>query len=211
MIIRCVLIGLSVGMAACETVPATLDPALFASQIAQVAEAPNPAAADAELSALLDQTDLTLEQRADALHLRSERRLEARFDLPGALADYDAFAALAPEDPRVASIERRKVFAASEIDSAQRRLAQLQNLSDWFDDKVLMGDMDAAAARYRSAGLTPKAEQFELLQTRGYFCAVGTEAVHRFGDRPDYVADAFWCADEEPNQTADLNTDPSDS
>ena len=205
--IRSLLAVLAIGVAACETVPPTMDPALFSSEIAAIEIDSSAVSSDATLTDMLARTDLTQDQRAEALYLRSKKRFEGKFNVPGALADYDAFALLLPEDPRLTSIERHKVFASSEIENAQRRLAQLQNLSDWFDDKVLMGELDAAAARYRSAGLTPTAEQLRVLTDGGFICAAEGEAVHQFGEQPDYATDAFWCPD--PDMVASL--EPSDS
>ena len=205
--IRSLLVVIAIGAAACETVPSTMDPALFASEIATIETDASAVSSDATLTRLLARTDLTPDQRAEALYLRSKKRFEGKFNVPGALADYDAFALLVPEDPRLASIERHKVFASGEIENAQRRLAQLQNLSDWFDDKVLMGDLDLAAARYRSSGLTPTVEQLQILRAGGFICAGEGDAVHQFGEQPDYAVDAVWCPD--PTMVAELESSDS--
>ncbi|MEM9570826.1 MAG: hypothetical protein AAF996_05130 [Pseudomonadota bacterium] len=197
-------IGLLVfAVVACESVPATLDPVLFEGEFTLIDENPSITASEAQISTFLARTDLTPAQRADVLFLRAEKRLDARYDLPGALADFDAFIAANPEDPRVGTAERRKIFARSEIDSAQRRLAQLQNLPNWFDDKVLMGDVEPAAARYRKSGLTPNAAHVYLLKEEGYICdSVGDDAspatphpVHNYGPLRDDVEGAVWCDD----------------
>ena len=200
MTIRLPLIAAVFLVAACETVPSTLDPTVFATQMDAVSENPSVFASNAELTALLMRDDLTPEQRADALYSRAETRFEGRFDLPGALEDYDAFLALVPEDPRSAAVERRRVFAATEIENAQRRLARLQNLPDWFDDKVLMGEFEVAVARYRKAGLTPNNAQLYLLREAGLVCTRSgetdeTQVVDQFGYVPDYAVDAIWCPD----------------
>lgn len=197
-------IGLFVfAVAACETVPATLDPALFESEISVIDENPSIAASEVQISTFLARTDLTPAQRADVLFLRAEKRLDARYDLPGALADFDAFIAANPEDPRVGTAERRKIFASSEIDSAQRRLALLQNLPNWFDDKVLMGDLEPAAARYRKSGLTPNEAHVYLLKEEGYICdsesddasTASLHPVHNYGALREDVDGAVWCDD----------------
>ena len=183
-------------VAACETVPPTMDPVLFDSEMSRLESNPSPASADQALAQLLARTDLTDVQRADALYLRAEKRLAAKFDVPGAVQDLDAFLLLLPEDPRAATAGRHKVFAATEIENAQRRLAQLQNLPDWFDDKVLMGDLTAAAARYQASGLTPNEAQLYLLREGGFVCdgPDGTP-VHQHGDAPQYAQNAVWCSD----------------
>ncbi len=195
MTIRILLFAVAVSVAACETVPSTMDSMTFGAEIERVTANPSVFAADAELTALLERPDLTPVQRADALFLRAEKRLDGRYNLPGALADYEAFSALAPTDQRVTTAERRLVFVSTEIENAQRRLARLQNLPDWFDDKVLMGEFDVAAARYRKAGITPNDAQLYLLREAGIVCTGDGEPVHQFGEVPDYAKDAIWCAD----------------
>ena len=186
-------------LAACETVPKTMDPAQFERDIARLADNPSIASSDQEMAQLLARQDLTEVQRAELLYMRAEKRLDSRFNLPGAMADFDAFMSLQPEDARVSTAERRKVFVSEEIESAQRRLAQLQNLADWFDDKVLMGDLDAGAERYRRSGLTPNPAQLYLLRESGFVC-VDTETsdaqpVHKYGTIRDDIEGAVWCDD----------------
>ena len=209
MIFRIFIAMVALGLAACETVPATMDPELFETQLTGIDDNPSVASIEGMTTSLLARTDLTPNQRANVLFLRAEKRLESRFDLPGAIADFDAFIAAIPEDPRVATAERRKIFATSEIDQAQRRLANLQNLPDWFDDKILMGDVAAAAARYRKSGLTPNESQVYLLREAGFICAAGSvdpassepatdpavesSPVHNFGTLRDDVKGAVWC------------------
>ena len=195
MTIRTLFFATAFLVAACETVPATMDPDSFNTQVNSVTQNPSVFASDSALTELLARTDLTPVQRADALFLRAEKRLDGRFNLPGALEDYDAFAVLAMDDPRLVTAERRRVFVATEIENAQRRLARLQNLPDWFDDKVLMGEFDVAVARYRKAGLTPNDAQLYLLREAGLVCTGEGDKVHQFGEEPDYAVDATWCAD----------------
>ena len=180
---------------ACETIPPTMDPTLFVTETEQIATNPSAIAADTALTDLLARTDLTAEQRVEAVFLRGDARWNGKYDLPGAIADFDTFVSLAPEDPRVSSVERDKVFAATEIENAQRRLAGLQNITDWFDDKVLMGDLDDGAGRYKQAGLTPTDLHLYLLREAGYVCPGGEAPVHLHGPMPDHAADASWCPD----------------
>jgi hypothetical protein len=193
---RIILSVAAIGLAACETLPPTYDPVLFASEVEAINTNPSIVAKDRELSRILAREDLTIEQRASSLFLRGQSRFEGRFNLPGAIEDFNAFSLLVPDDPRTATIARHEVFAATEIENAQRRLAQLQTLSAWFDDKVLMGDLEAAALRYKSSGLTPTDQQLYLLKEAGYVC-VGDGAgvpVHQFGELPDYATNLVWCA-----------------
>lgn len=202
-----VSIALIMGLAACATVPASMDPDLFQAQRTRIETNPSIAASEAAFADLLARTDLTEDQQVDLLYLRADKRWESRFNLPGMLADLDRALELRPDDLRASDGERRKVFARTEIENAQRRLAQLQNLPDWFDDKTLMGDLDAGAARYRASGLTPTDAQLYLLRESGYVCRGAAEAadapeagvtsdpVHRHGPEPDYAAGAVWCSD----------------
>ncbi len=182
-------------IAACETVPPTMDQTVFEAEVARVEANPSVASSDAELNKLLSRTDLTEDQQLDLLYLRADKRWAGKYNLPGAISDLGRALALRPDDTRVVEAERRTVFAATEIENAQRRLARLQNLPDWFDDKVLMGDLDAAAARYRSSGITPTDAQLYLLRESGFVCAGEGDRVHQHGPEPDYVASAVWCSD----------------
>ncbi|MCR9271262.1 MAG: hypothetical protein NXH72_14815 [Hyphomonadaceae bacterium] len=193
--IKITLCAMILAVAACETVPSEMAAGQFAAQIDALTTNPSVFASDRDLTALLAREDLTPIQRADAAYLRGTKRFEGRYNMPGAIKDYDQFIALAPADPRISTAERHIVFAATEIENAQRRLAQLQNLPDWFDDKVLMGEFDTAVARYRKAGLTPTESQVHLLREAGYVCSGEGDAVHLFGPVPEHAADAIWCPD----------------
>ncbi len=194
---RCLFLSIitSMAIAACATVPATMDPILFDAELQRQSANPSVASADAALSVLIERPDLTEEQRVDALFLRAEKRWAGKYNLPGVIADLDRALVLRPEDGRASDADRRKVFAATEIENAQRRLARLQNLPDWFDDKVLMGDVAAAANRYRMSGITPTDGQLYVLRESGFVCDGAGEAVHQIGPMPDYVAGAVWCSD----------------
>ncbi|MEO1322718.1 MAG: hypothetical protein AAFV59_06895 [Pseudomonadota bacterium] len=192
------LIGIAFAvLTACETVPPTMDAAVFDAEITQLDSNPSIAAAEVGFERLLARTDLTELQRAEVLFLRAEQRLDHRFNLPQAVEDFDQFAVLQPEDPRAATSKRRVLFAQAEISAAQRRLAQLQNLSDWFDDKVLMGDLDVAAGRYKDAGLTPNPAQLYLLREAGFVCEQsalpGAQPVQVYGEPREDTVEAVWC------------------
>lgn len=191
---RALIFAALVTVSACETIPPTMDQVAFESERQDIAATPSVIASDAALTDLLARTDLTPAQRAEGLFLRADKRWTGKYDLPGAIEDFDAFLALAPEDPRVSSVNRDKVFAATEIENAQRRLAWLQNLPDWFADKILMGDLESGAARYKSAGLTPTDLHLYLLREAGFICAGADDPVHIHGPVPDYAIDASWCA-----------------
>ncbi|MEL6862739.1 MAG: hypothetical protein AAGL11_12945 [Pseudomonadota bacterium] len=197
--LQALTLAVLLGLAACETVPSAMDPATFDTTLASAEANTNPARRDAELSDLIARAELSDEQRATALYARADGRLNMKFNLPGAMEDFDALLALAPEDARVATVERRKLFAAEEIEAAERRLARLQNLPDWVDDKILMGDIPAAAVRYQGSGLTPNAGHFYVFLETGFICApadlVDAAPVHQVGPEPEHVQGAVWCSD----------------
>ena len=190
---------LLLAMVACETVPDTMDTLVFDAEMSRLNDNPSIASVDSQLETLLARSDLTQVQRGEALYLRANKRLDKRFNLPGAIADFEAFIQLSPEDTRVATANRRIVFAQSEIGSAQARLAQLQNLPDWFDDKVLMGDLDAATSRYRTAGITPNEAQLYLMREARFVCSADenadAETLHKYGPLREDVEGAVWCDD----------------
>lgn len=196
---QALIFAICFGATACATVPPTMDPVAFQTELTLIDTNPSALSVDKQLTRLLARTDLTVEQRAMALLARGNKRLDMKLNIPGAIEDFDAYLVLSPNSPRAATVNRRKLFASEEIEAAERRLAQLQNLSDWFDDKVLMGDIAAGAARYRTSGLTPNPVQLYLLRESGYVCrpeeAVESEPVHRHGDVPDHVEGAVWCPD----------------
>ena len=183
-----VSLGLVMGLAACATVPAEMDPKLFQAERSNIEANPSIAASETALASMFARTDLSEDQRIDLLYLRADKRWEAKYNLPGAIEDLDQVLILRPEDTRAAAAERRKVFAATEIENAQRRLARLQNLPDWFDDKVLIGDLAAGAERYRDAGLTPNDAQLYLLRESGYVCAA--PEIESEEETPEEAADA---------------------
>ncbi len=186
---------LALGFAACETVPPTMEQVGFDEVMSGVEANPSAVSADAAITELLARTDLTEDQRAAALYLRADKRWQAKFNLPGAVEDFEAYLALRPDGEHVPQAKRYRVFAATEIENAERRLAQLQNLPDWFDDKVLMGGLAEGAVRYRKAGLTPTDWQLYTLREGGYICEGEGQSVHRYGPMPSYAIGAIWCSD----------------
>jgi len=191
----CITLVLATLVSACETVPAMMDQVVFDAERIRVETNPSIASVETALSVFLARTDLTEDQRIDLLHLRADKRLSARYNLPGAVADLDQTVTLRPDGARANDAERRKVFALTEIENAQRRLARLQNLPDWFDDKVLMGDIEDAADRYRAAGITPNDAQLYLLRESGFVCSGEGDSVHQHGPEPEYAAGSVWCSD----------------
>lgn len=191
---------LALGFAACETVPpepivVEMAQESFDEAMRRAAANPSPASVDRELSNLLARTDLTEDQRVDALYLRADKRWRGKFNVPGAVADYDQFLGLRPLDSRAADAKRHVGFARSEIRAAESRLRSLQNITNWFNDKVIMGRVTEAAQRYQRSGLTPTERQTYTLREAGYICAGGSagKRVHNYGATPSYVSGLVWC------------------
>ncbi len=185
-------------LSACETVPDAapeMEQAGFEQVMARAASNPSPAAIDRDLTALLARTELSDDQKAKVYRLRGEKRWRGGFNKPGAVEDFDSFLALRPADQEVANVRTERRSAQSEISNHQQRLRGLQTLPAWFDDKVAMGEIAEAAARYRKSGLTPTDRQVYTLREAGYICtnASGGEAIHRYGALPAYAASLAWC------------------
>ncbi len=196
MFIRSLLPLTFLALVACETTPpppVQMAQEGFETIFARAQANPSPASVDLALTELLARGDLSADQRTSAQFLRAEKRWQGKFDLPGAVQDYDAYLLAKPDSPDASTASRHKVFAATEVENAERRLAWLQNHREWFNDKVLMGDLDEAAARYRKSGLQPTERQLYTLREAGYVCAGQQELVFRYGSVPSYGVGAAWC------------------
>ena len=172
---------LLLGFAACETVPpepeiVEMSQAGFDEVFTRAQSNPSPASVDKALSELLNRTDLSEMQRAEALYLRADKRWRGKFNAPGAASDYERFLQMRPLDSKAADARRHQG-------------------SKWFDDKVIMGAFPEAAARYRRSGLTPTERQTYTLREGGYICSGGSagQRVHKYGPTPSYAAGLVWC------------------
>ncbi|MEM6652289.1 MAG: hypothetical protein AAF582_06775 [Pseudomonadota bacterium] len=193
--ISILLAALGLVLSGCASAPQTMDPTRFETELSSGLENVSAVSVDDALTALLNADDLSELQRADTLYLRAEQRLDRRLNLPGALRDFERFEAAHADDERGQRVARMRIFAQSEINAAQERLARLQNLTNWFDDKVLMGALAEGAARYKSSGLMPSHSHFLLLKDSGFICAGEGKPIEDFGLAPDYLGDAYWCFD----------------
>lgn len=198
MIRRILIPATLVFMAACATTPPPEMPVdAFEAAMTDAKANPSPASVDIVLSALLARDDLNQLQRSEILFVRAEKRQAGAFNLPGAVADLDAFLAARPEDLRVADAQRLRELANLSVEGATDRLSRLQNLRNWFDDKVALGALSEAAARYQASGLTPTAQQTYTLQEAGYVCSTteseAADPLHTYGPEPDYATGLVWC------------------
>ena len=74
-----VSLGLVMGLAACATVPAEMDPELFQAERSSIEANPSIAASETALGGMFARTDLTEDQRIDLLYLRADKRWEAKY------------------------------------------------------------------------------------------------------------------------------------
>ncbi len=183
-------------LGACETIPVQQGMELesFEAAIKRVQDNPSAAAVNRDLTRLLAQP-LTDDQKAQTYLLRAERRWKGNFDKPGAMTDLEAYLVLRPLDPGSEQVRTDQRMIQSEITRHEQQLSGLQTLPKWFDDKVALGAIDEAAARYKKSGLTPTDLQVYTLREAGFICteAAGGDAIHKFGDVPAYAANLVWC------------------
>ncbi len=190
-----------IALAACETTPpppTEMDQATYAETMRRADANPSAVAVDRDLSALLARSDLSEDQQARIHLIRARKRWRGGYNKPGAVADFKAFLRLLPLDPEAARVRVEQGHVRTEIRQHEQRLVGLQTLPNWFDDKLAMGALDEAAARYRKSGLTPTDNQVYVLREAGFICADGAggsggEPVHQHGTRPAYAANLVWC------------------
>ena len=194
----------AVFLAACATAPpADMGPA-FDVAMSEAKSDTNPYKADKTLTALLDRSDLSIDQRARALYARGSLRRQARDDRPGAVKDFEAMLKLAPEHPLVPNAKEELAFAEADVETVEAGLKRMLTLSQWFDSKWLLGEHDEAAARYRKSGISPNESQVGKLKAAGYLCEDedGGAPVYTVGDtRPD-LENIYWCGSVAPENPA---------
>ena len=201
MTMRYLFPALLLAIAACETTPTApaapteMAAASFDELYARAEANPSAASVDLMLTQLLASPELSRDQRAKVLLLRAERRRMGNYNLPGAIEDYTEFTSLVPNDPNAANALQMQTFAQNSVSAAQSRMAYLQNLTNWFDDMVLMGRIDEGAKRYERSGLMPTDLQVYTLKEAGFLCQGSdpVKALHKFGDKPAYATGLVWC------------------
>ena len=193
MIPLCALI-LVAFVTACATGPAGMGPA-FETAMTDARSDTNPYAANATLSELLSSPSLSDDQRARVLYARGSLRRQAGDDRRGAVKDFEAMLELAPDHPLVPNAREELEFARSDVATIEAGLKRMLNLAQWFDSMWVLGDHDAAVARYRKSGLSPNEAEIVKLAAAGYVCrdASGNTPVYTLGDtRPD-LESLHWC------------------
>ena len=178
-----------VAAAACASAP---EPAIpFADRLAAAKAAGNPYQEDAALTQLLGDPQLKPEQRAEALYQRASLRRLAGDNRRGAVADFEAMLALAPDHPRAGQARIELDLARSDLEALEPRLNYMLTLPQWFDVSWTLGERDAPARRYQKAGISPDETQTQKLKDAGFVCGPDGAGgpVQGAGDARDWLDD----------------------
>ncbi len=194
----------AVFLAGCASAPpADMGPA-FDVAMSEAKSDANPYEADKTLTALLDRSDLSTDQRARALYARGSLRRQASDDRPGAVKDFEAMLKLAPDHALVQNAKEELAFAEADVETIETGLKRMLTLSQWFDSKWVLGEHDEAAKRYRKSGLSPNEVQVGKLRAAGYLCEseAGEAPVYTVGDTRADLENLHWCGSAAPEKPA---------
>lgn len=190
-------------LAACETpppeVPAEMEAAAFQAAVADARDEWHPYASINKMTDLLDNQVLSEAQRTRLLFERGKMATEARINLPRAIEDLtqvQAYAAATVSGEDVTALIEQAEYR---LNASRSRLAGLQNLPNWFDDKVATGEIGPAANRFRESGLSPDPQDAGLLEAAGFLCrkSVGNSDDWQFGYDNQHLEKLEWCAPRE--------------
>ena len=186
-------------LAACETppeVPVEMDPAAFQAAVNQADTAWHPYAGINQLTEIADTRVLSSAQRSRLLFERAKLSTEAGIDLPQAIQDLRAVRSSGTTPSLNAEADQLLTLAEAKLEAARARLAGLQNLSNWFDDKVATGEISAAADRVQKSGLSPNPQDAGLLEAAGYLCrkSLGTSDDWAYGEDNQHLEKLEWCS-----------------
>lgn len=177
--------------------PVPLMDAVSLSETIQKAKTtPNVFEAEEIIATVLSDPTLKKADRLDALLTRARVRHDAKYNRPAALEDINAALSLFdPADPAASEWADFRDELALMIQTHASRLQGMQNISDWADDKIGLGEVRTVAERYRKARLTPSEGQTQLLDQAGFICPSTEEGrpIHRFGTPPAYIRRLVWC------------------
>jgi hypothetical protein len=179
--------------AACASAP---EPALpFAERLAAAKAMGNPYQEDAALTSLLADPKLKPAERAEALYQRGSLRRLAGDNRRGAVADFEAMLALAPDHPRAGQAQIELDLARSDVESLEPRLSYMLTLPQWFDISWALGERDIPAQRYQRAGLSPDEAQTQKLKAAGFVCGADGEGgpVQGAGEPRPWLEGLTWC------------------
>ena len=183
-------------LAACATAPEAADTGPPPEAvIAEALSETNPFEAEALLSDLLARSSLTTEQRAQALYHRGSLRRQDADDREGAVEDFEALLALAPDHSLAPNAQTELDYVRTDIEEIKASMNRFLNLPDWFDGTWTLGQHEQAVTRYRTSGLAPTPEQVQTLIQAGYICEADSQEarLHDFGEDRDDLAGMEWC------------------
>jgi hypothetical protein len=147
------------------------------------------------ITALLARDDLTTEQRLTALMQRANLRGTIAENRPGAVEDYNAVLALAPEGHRfIAIATERKTYTETQVGHLVRRLNAPGPGSQRIQDMLAMGQHDEAAKFFRD-GLGSALYTVETLHKLGYLCEGGgySGPTYNWGSENTRRVVVRWC------------------
>ncbi len=190
----------------CETVPVevNMQPSAFQTAVSRATSAWHPYAGIEDLNTMLETQTLSSAQRARVLYERGRIRTENAIELPNGIQDLQQAttlqATIVPEEgvapmqpiPDTSSMIR---IAEAKLQLSRARLAGLQTLPQWFDDKVAVSEVAEAAERYRTSGLAPDPFDAGLLEAAGYLCRNDGAGAGKWqlGENTSHLSDLDWC------------------
>ena len=184
-------------LGACETSPklVPMEPAAFEAAVTDARSSWHPYASINAFTKMAETQTLTPVQRAKVLYERGAIRTEQSIELPAAIDDFQQAAAIPENGLASSDIEQRIEVAQAKLDAARSRLAGLQTLPEWFDDKVAIGEVSAAAERFRNSGLAPDPYDAGLLEAAGYLCRAPSGEGQRweYGENTAHLSELKWC------------------
>ena len=182
-----------VTIAACASAP---EPAIpFAERLATAQAAGNPYEVDAALTELLTDQKLAPADRAEALYRRGSLRRLAGDNRRGSVSDLEAMLALAPDHLRADAARIELELVREDVAGLESRLDYMLNLPQWFDISWALGEREAPARRYQTAGLSPSEDQTQKLKDAGFICGEAGEGgpVQGAGDPHAWLDGLTWC------------------
>lgn len=182
---------------ACETVPEVVEmtPASFSQVFERNQSEANPARAEQQWGELLNGS-LSPTQRHETLYARAMSRWNNDYNKPGAMSDLLTLVEAELPGRHTSAAATGINILGQEITEHRGRLAGLQSQSDWFADKVALGDIDEVASRFQASGLTPTQAQTDLFVAAGFICsgaASDVQPIHAFDDRRPHTDGLYWC------------------
>jgi len=173
-----------------------LDTVSVSDAIQKAKTTPNVFAAEKMIADILSISGLSRSDRLDAHLTRARVRQDSGYNRPGALEDMNvALPLFSSAEPATPQWYQYRDMISKMVQDHSSNLRRLQNISDWANDTIGLGDIDSVAKRYRKSKLTPTEGQVQILEQAGFICMSPNEGrpVHRFGQPPAYSRGLVWC------------------